>query len=71
MKQSSPQCLKGKWRIVEMPTWPADHLDLVGPAYIEFDGSGHGEFTYDNGDESTLRARGGDFFNSLLEHFHD
>ena len=106
MTRKSRPGLKGKWRIVEMPTWPTDHLDLVGPAYIEFDGKGHGElafgaltatldcgttasgvdfdwhgfgeidevtgdgwvelqadgsligeFAYDNGDESTLRAR--------------
>jgi hypothetical protein len=23
--------LKGKWRIIEMPTWPTDHLDIAGP----------------------------------------
>lgn len=57
MTRSAPRRLKGKWRIVEMPTWPVDHLDLVGPAYIELDGAGHGELAYDNGDESTLRAR--------------
>ncbi len=70
-----------------MPTWPADHLNLLGPAYIAFDGKGRGEiafaalqatlecattpegwvelqddrsligeFAYDNGDESDLRA---------------
>jgi len=38
--------LKGKWRIVEMPTWDADHLHLLGPAYIEFDGKGAGEIAF-------------------------
>lgn len=46
MTRSASRRLKGKWRIVEMPTWPADHLDLIGPAYIEFDGSGHGELAF-------------------------
>ncbi len=38
--------LKGIWRIVEMPTWDADHLDLLGPAYIAFDGAGGGEIAF-------------------------
>jgi hypothetical protein len=36
----------GQMRIVEMPTWPADHLDIAGPAYIAFDGEGHGELAF-------------------------
>jgi hypothetical protein len=44
--RSAPRRLKGKWRIVEMPTWPVDHLDLCGPAYIELDGAGHGELAF-------------------------
>lgn len=35
--------LKGKWRIVEMPTWGAD---LLGPAHIMFDGVGGGEIAF-------------------------
>jgi hypothetical protein len=46
VKRSAPRSLKGKWRIVEMPTWLPDHLDLVGPAYIELDGAGHGELAF-------------------------
>jgi hypothetical protein len=38
--------LKGKWRIVEMAQWDADDLDLVEPAYIEFDGKGFGTFVF-------------------------
>jgi len=38
--------LKGKWRIVEMALWDADFLDLVEPAYIEFDGKGFGSFAF-------------------------
>ena len=30
--------LKGKWRIVEMELWDNDFLDMMGPAYIAFDG---------------------------------
>jgi len=46
MTQAGPRRLKGKWRIVEMPTWPVDHLDLVGPAYIEIDDAAHGELAF-------------------------
>jgi len=38
--------IKGKWRIVEMPMWDADHLNLLGHAYIEFDGKGGGEIVF-------------------------
>ena len=27
----------GKWRIVEMPDYTDDYLDMVGPAYILFE----------------------------------
>ena len=30
--------LKGKWRIVQMPDFEADHPDMVEPAYILFRG---------------------------------
>lgn len=29
---------RGKWRIVEMDPWDADAIDLLGPAFIEFNG---------------------------------
>ena len=36
--------IKGKWRIVT--AWDADHLGLLGPAFIEFDGKGRGEIAF-------------------------
>lgn len=36
----------GKWRIVEMPGYPADYPDLVAPAYILFEKKGGGEFAF-------------------------
>jgi hypothetical protein len=36
--------IKGKWRIVEMPDFEADYLDMVEPAYILFENGGSGEF---------------------------
>ena len=38
--------LQGKWCIVEMPAWTADHLNLVERAYIELDGKGRGEIVF-------------------------
>lgn len=38
--------LLGKWRIVGMDLWDRDYLDLVEPAYIEFDARGGGEFAF-------------------------
>ena len=38
--------MKGKWRIVEMPDFDKDYLDMVEPAYILFDGEGGGEFAF-------------------------
>ena len=35
--------LGGKWRIVEMPDFPADYPDMVEPAYILFEHKGGGE----------------------------
>ena len=46
MTRATRRRLKGKWRIVEMSAWAVDHLDLVGPAYVEFDGRGHGELAF-------------------------
>jgi hypothetical protein len=38
--------LLGKWRIVEMELWDSDFLDLIEPAYIEFDRQGGGAFVF-------------------------
>lgn len=36
----------GRWRITEMELWDREDLDLVGPAFIEFDREGLGEFRF-------------------------
>jgi hypothetical protein len=36
----------GRWRIVEMEVWDIDAIDLLGPAYIEFDRNGQGSFQF-------------------------
>ena len=36
----------GKWRITEMPDFPADDPDMVKPAYILFEHKGGGEFAF-------------------------
>ena len=46
MTRKGPGRLKGKWRIIEMPTWPTDHLDIAGTAHIELDGKGRGELAF-------------------------
>ena len=38
--------MKGKWRIVEMPDFTRDYLDMMQPAYILFDGEGAGAFAF-------------------------
>ena len=38
--------MTGKWRIVELPGFEPDYADMVGPAYIRFDGKGGGEFAF-------------------------
>ena len=38
--------MKGKWRIVKMPDYTPDYPDMMGPAYILFDGKGGGEFAF-------------------------
>lgn len=30
--------LRGKWRIIEMDLWDAEAIELLGPAFIEFNG---------------------------------
>jgi len=41
-----PEKIVGKWRIVEMELWDRDALDLVGPAFIEFDKKDTGRFGF-------------------------
>ena len=38
--------MKGKWRIAKMPGYEADFLDMMEPAYIQFEGDGGGEFAF-------------------------
>lgn len=38
--------LAGKWRIVEMPDFDTDYLDMVEPAYILFNADHSGEFAF-------------------------
>lgn len=38
--------LIGKWRIIEADLWDRDYLDLMDPAHITFEGSGHGDFAF-------------------------
>jgi hypothetical protein len=44
MTKAAP--IKGKWRIVKMALWDKDFLDMMGPAYIAFDGKAGGEFAF-------------------------
>ena len=41
-----PERFVGYWRITEMELWDADYLDLVVPAYFEFDREQMGEFQF-------------------------
>jgi hypothetical protein len=36
----------GYWRITEMELWDRDALDLVAPAFVEFDAEGMGQFQF-------------------------
>ncbi|MDR3400984.1 MAG: hypothetical protein P4L99_00685 [Chthoniobacter sp.] len=38
--------IAGKWRIMETAMWDKQHLDLCGPAFIEFDTQGQGEMAF-------------------------
>ena len=38
--------IAGKWRIIETASWGKQHLDLCGPAFIEFDIQGQGEMAF-------------------------
>jgi hypothetical protein len=42
----SERRLKGKWRIVEAEMFDRGYLNLAGPAFIELDGEGGGEFAW-------------------------
>lgn len=44
--------IKGRWRIVQIPDYDTDYPDMMGPAYIVFEGDGSGEFAFGcvNGD---------------------
>lgn len=45
MKQV-PVAILGRWRITWMETWDEEAIDLLGPAFVEFDAQGGGEFTF-------------------------
>jgi hypothetical protein len=36
----------GRWRIVEAELWDCQDLDLVAPAFIQFDKDGMGRFGF-------------------------
>lgn len=38
--------LLGRWRLLEMELWDVEAMDLVGPAFIEFDEEGTGRFGF-------------------------
>jgi hypothetical protein len=38
--------MKGKWRIIKMPSYTPDYPDMMEPAYILFDGEDGGEFAF-------------------------
>lgn len=38
--------IEGRWRITEMDCWGRDAIDLLGAAFIEFRGSGGGQFRF-------------------------
>jgi hypothetical protein len=42
----TPEAFVGYWRIVEMEVWDKDYLDLVVPAFIEFDREQMGQFQF-------------------------
>ena len=52
----------GRWRITEMELWDREDLDLLGPALIEFDREGLGEFRFialEGGLDYQVSERGG------------
>src|SRR5262245_35086651 len=42
----TPGSFVGYWRITEMEVWDREYLDLVVPAFIEFDGKQMGQFQF-------------------------
>ncbi len=38
--------VSGRWRITEMEMWDQDAIELVGPAFIEFDSDDRGSFRF-------------------------
>ncbi len=42
----TPDAFVGYWRIVEMEVWDKDYLDLMVPAFIEFDREQMGQFQF-------------------------
>src|SRR2546425_11678592 len=42
----TPERFIGYWRITEMEVWDAEYLDLVVPAFIEFDRERMGQFQF-------------------------
>jgi hypothetical protein len=46
MRRRTTNVLVGKWRIVAMGLWNKDYLDMVEPAYIQFQRNGVGEFKF-------------------------
>jgi hypothetical protein len=42
----TPELFVGYWRIIEMEVWDRDYLDLVVPAFIEFDRDQMGQFQF-------------------------
>src|SRR5258708_17894147 len=64
MRRSAKSALIGKWRIIEMGLWDNDYLDMVEPAYIQFQANGLGEFKFGcvvGGLDCTLFADAADF----------
>src|SRR6266487_4410106 len=46
MRRRGSSPLIGKWRIIEMALWDRDYLDMIEPAYIQFQRNGLGEFKF-------------------------
>ncbi len=46
VEQNDASPLTGRWRITAMSAWDRDHLDVDGPASIEFDAHGGGAFRF-------------------------
>ena len=42
----TPRAVAGRWRIVEMELWDIDAIELLGPAFMDFDADGQGSFRF-------------------------